>query len=176
MVSPMPQIRGVGDPHVSARRSHRPVDHGPVAVDFVGQEGGILVFGRHDDTESLEALEVFGQGQRNTGTSTGEGGICHCILLEFGNVCDARVFDTPDFFGVVVRVGQKRRLGVNPPAVHSILRACRAKMGQTSSVLHTAKQERIASRQTHCGCIEDAVNRIGPILAGQDGVAVVARQ
>ncbi len=48
---------------MSAERRYWPMDHGPVAVDSSRQQRGILIFGRHDHTESLEGPEVLGQRQ-----------------------------------------------------------------------------------------------------------------
>ena len=86
---------------MSAKRRHRPVNQRPAATDSPRQQGSIFIFRRHDHAISLKAPEVFGQCERNARTASREGGICDRILLQLRNIGDARIFDTPDLFGIL---------------------------------------------------------------------------
>ena len=56
------------------------------------------------------------------------------------------------------------------PSVHAVHRTCSAKMGQTTAVLHPAKQQRGAVCEQSCSSIKYAIDPIRPILAGQDWI------
>src|SRR5581483_2552849 len=66
------------------------------------------------------------------------------------------------------------RLAIDLPAVHAVLLARRAEMRVAAPVLDPAeKQSRAVGEQGGAG-VENAVNRVGPIDAGEDRVGGVA--
>jgi len=70
-------------------------------------------------------------------------------------------------------VSQQRGLRVNLPVIHSIVRAGHTQMGQPASIFHTTQQQsRVIGQQCGSG-IEYAVDRIGPVVCGQDGIELM---
>src|SRR5579864_9791007 len=100
----------------------------PAAVDSPRQKCGVLVIWRHDYAISLEGAEVFGQSQRHAGTAARIGSVGDDVLLQFGNESDARIFNAPDFFGIILRVGHQCGLSIDLPSVDAISGASGAKM------------------------------------------------
>ena len=123
---------------MSAGCGHRAVDQGPVAVDPSRQQSGILIFRWHDHAEPFKAAEVFGQRQGYAWATVCKRRIRHGILFEFGDIGNARIFDAPDFFRVVARIGYQCRLGIDAPSVDSIFRTRRAQVRQAAAIFHAA--------------------------------------
>ncbi len=159
-----------------AQRRHRPMNQCPTAADSARQQSRVLIFRRHDDAESLKAPEVFGQRQRDSGTAARKRCVRHRILFEFRNVGDARIFDAPDLFRELARIRQQRWLGIDAPSVDSIGGTRGAQMRQAAPVFHAAKQQRISVWQPYSPGVEDAVDRIGPVVPAQDRIAGIARE
>ena len=63
-------------------------------------------------------------------------------LLQLRDIGDTRIFDTPKFLWIVVRIRHQRRRWIDLPAVDTVDRAGGAKMGETAAILYPAKQER----------------------------------
>ncbi len=152
------------------------MDQGPVAVDSSRQQRGILIFGRHDHTESSKAPEVLCERQGHPRTTARKRSVRNRILLEFGNIGDAWIFDAPDFLRVFLGIRHQRWLGIDTPSVDSILRTCRAQVRQATPVFHAAKQQGISACKLYGTCVEDAVDRIGPVFPPEDRIAGITRE
>ena len=85
-------------------RCHGTMNQRPAAVDSSRQECGVLVIRRHDDAVSFEGAEVFGQSQRHSGPAARIGRVGNDVLLQFRNKGDARIFNAPDLFRIILRV------------------------------------------------------------------------
>src|ERR1035437_8189860 len=150
------------------------MDECPEPSDFVWEEGRIFVIGRQDHAESLEAVEVFREGQRDSRTAPGIGGVSNCVLLQIRHVGQARILDAPQLFGVFIRFRHQRGRRINLPSVYAIGRTGCTKMRETSSVFDTAKQQGRSILEQRCACIENAVDRVWPVSARQDRVRGMA--
>ena len=126
---------------MSSERRHGAMDERPESVDSSREEGGIFIVGRHDDAESLEGAEVFRERERHAGTAARIGRERDGIFLEFRHVGDARVFDAPHFFGIVLGIGQERGFGIDLPAVHAVHRARSAQMREAAAIFHAAEEQ-----------------------------------
>ena len=94
-------------------------------------------------------------------------------LLSSATIGDARVFDAPHFFREVFGVGQQSGLRVNLPVIHAIGGAGHTKVGMAAPIFHAAQQQGRAVRQQGGAGVEHAIDRIGPIGGGQDGIELV---
>ncbi len=148
----------------------------PEPSDPARQQGGVLIFRRHDDAVALEGLEIFCHGQRHAGPPSGKGSISDRILLQLRHVSDARIFYAPEFFGVFARIGRQRRLRINAPAIDSIRGSGRAKVRQATPIFDATQQQRVSVVQTNDTGVEDAVDRIGPVLAAENRVGGMAEE
>ncbi len=123
------------------------VDQRPVAADAMGQQSGVLVIGRHDETIPLELLKISRQRQCHTGAIVGVGRIDDGVSIQLRDISDARVLDAVEFLREAVRLGGHRRLRVDYPAIDAVDRAGRAEVGMAAPVLHATKQQRCAVGQ-----------------------------
>jgi len=146
------------------------MNESPEASDSPRQKSSVFVFGRHDHAISLKALEVFGERERNAGTTASVGGVRHCILLQLWNIRDARILYTPDLFRIFTWIRYQCWLSIDTPAIDSIRRTRSAKMRQSPPVFHAAKQQGISVGQPCRARIEDTVDRVGPILPAEDRI------
>ena len=160
-----------------AERRDRPMNHRPIAVDPPRQQRGIFILRRHDHAEPFKASEVFGQRQGNAGSAARKGRVCHGVLFKFRDVGDAGIFDAPNLFRVVARV---RRPAWAPGrcASPSMPFAERAAQRWDSPRRSSTRQRSNVSPSgsLHCPGIEDAVDRIRPILPAENGIAGIARE
>ena len=152
------------------------MDERPQSADPVRQQGRILVVRRHNDSVSRKRPEILSKRKRNSGTAFGVGGVGHRILLQFGNVSEARIFDTPKLFRICIWIRHQRWLWIDNPSIHTIRRTRGAQMGETAAILHPAKQQRGAVRQQCCSGIEYAIDPIRPVFAGQDWIGGMPMQ
>ncbi len=143
---------------------------GPPAIDPVRQKGRIFIVRRHDDAITFECAEIPGQSKRNSGTAFGVRRVSDGILLQFWNVGNARIFDSPKLFWIFDRVRHEGRLWIDLPAVQTVPRTCSTEMGETATILHPAKQQRGPISKERCSGIEYAVDWIWPVFAGQDWI------
>ncbi len=107
---------------------NRPVKHGPAPVEPRRKQGGILVFGRHDDALALESLEIPRRGQGNQRTAPGISRVHHGPQIQLVDSGDPGVLDTPDLFGMVFRIGRKGGPFIDPPVGHAVPAARRRKV------------------------------------------------
>ena len=157
-----------------SQRGHGPVNQGPESVDPSWHEGGILVIRGHDDAKSLEGAEVPGQREGNTRAAARIGGVDDRVLAKFGHEGDARIFDAPNFFRILVREGRHGGFGVDHPIVDSIFRARRTKVRKATAIFDAAEEKSGPVGQKCSARVEDAINAIRPILFGQDWIQGVA--
>ena len=153
------------------QRCHGAVNERPAAADLPRQQGRILILRRHDNAISLEGPEIACKGERDSRAAAGEGRIGNRILLQFWDIRDARIFNTPDLLWKLTRTRHQRWLGINAPAIDSIRRARSTKMRQTAPIFDAAEQQGITIGKLDCTCVEYAVNRIRPIFSAKDGIA-----
>ena len=148
----------------------------PISVDSTGEKCGIFVVRRHDNAVALKTAEVLGQSERHARPTARIRGVSDCVLFQFRNECNARILNTPDFFGIFRRIWHQRGLGIDLPSIFAIRRSSRTQMRQASSIFHSAKEKSRSIRE-QCGArIEDAVDGVRPILACKDGVGWMAQQ
>lgn len=157
-----------------AQRRHRPVNQCPIVPYSPRKQGCVFVFRGHNHAISLKGLEVSGQCQRNPRTASRKRCVSHRVLFHFWNISNAWIFDTPNLFRIFARICRQRRFGIDTPVIDSIRGACGTEVRHTSSIFHTAKQQSISIRQEHGSCVEDAVYRIGPVLAAEDGISGIS--
>ena len=112
-----------------AQCRRRPMNQSPQAANPSGQQSRVLVLRLHDDPIPIKTLKVLGQRKGDSWTTPCKRGIRHRELLEFGNVCDARIFDAPNLLRILPWTYRHRRFRIDPPAVDSIRRARGAKVG-----------------------------------------------
>ena len=173
VAAPVAQVGRIGHPDVGPGRADRAMDQSPIPVDPMRQQGRVLVLRRHDHAVALEAAEILRERQSHARTLTRVGGIDNGILAQFGNIGDARIFDAPQLFRKMLGIGQQGGLRIDPPAVPAVGGAGRAEMGLPAAILDAAQQQRRAVGQPRRAGIEHAVDRIGPIGGGQDGIVLV---
>src|ERR1019366_8543070 len=101
----------------------------PVAVNSPRKKRRVFVVGWHDDTKPLKAPKILSQSERNSWASARIGCVSDYVLLQFGHENNTRVLNPPDFFGIIDGAGHQCRFAINLPAIHSVSRACGAKMG-----------------------------------------------
>ena len=147
-------------------RGHGPMNQRPASVDSSRQKRGVFVVRRHDYAVAFEGAEVFGQGQRHAGTTARIRRVSDDVLLQFGDESDARIFNAPDFFGMVLGAGHQGWFAVDLPAIDAVARARGAKMRQAAPVFHSAEQQSRSVCEQRRARVEDTVNRVRPILAG----------
>src|SRR5258706_1520889 len=109
VIAPVDEVKRVGYPHVGARSADRAVDQNPVAVDATGKQRRVFIFRRHDYAAALEVVGLFRESQRHAGAVARVGGIDDGVLVDFGQIGDARVFDAPDLFRETYPVGRQLR-------------------------------------------------------------------
>src|ERR1035441_9959447 len=115
------------------------MNQSPPVTNSPGEQSSVFVLRRHDYAESFKAYEVLRERQRDARTAARKGSVCHCVLLEFWNISNARIFDTPYLFRVVARAWRQRRLGINPPSVNAVDRTGGAKVRKACPVFNTTK-------------------------------------
>src|ERR1035438_99155 len=96
------------------------MDESPNTTKSPGQKSSVLILRLHDHAESLKALEVLGQSKRHSRTSSRKGRVDHSELLEFWNIGDARILDTPNLFRILARVCRQCWYAINSPVIDSI--------------------------------------------------------
>src|SRR5271165_1862814 len=138
VIAPMPQVRRVRDPAVSCQWRHGTVDQGPKSVDFSWQQGSVLVIWRHDDAKPLEGTKIFGEGQGHARAAAGIGSVGYGVLLKFGYESDAWIFDAPELFRILFRVGQQRWFTIDLPAIDAVHRTRDAQVRMAATVFHPA--------------------------------------
>src|SRR5512140_3488438 len=117
VTTPVNKIGRVRDPHVGSGRTDWTMDQRPATVDAMRQQGCVLILRRHDDAIALEFTEICGSCQGYSRSIAREGCVDHDELIQFRDICNARVLDSPDFFWEVFRVRQQGGLLINSPAV-----------------------------------------------------------
>ena len=168
--APMAQIRRVRNPHVRSERRHGPMNQRPVSIDSPRQKGGVFVVRRHDDAVALEAPEVFGQSQRHSGATARIRRVSDDVLLQFRHEGDARIFDAPDFFGIIpsgwastsvrCQFASRRRHSASAQRKDATIRVD-LRRGKAAESFHL---QQCRAR------IEHTVDGIGPVFASQDRV------
>ncbi len=141
-----------------------------------GKKRGVFVIRRHNDAVAFETAEVFGKSQRHSWAAARIRRVSDHVLLEFGNECDARVFNAPDLFGKLPRARHQCWFRVDYPSIDAILRASGAQMRQAAAIFDTTEEQRGSIRQPGCASVKHAVDRVGPIFSRKDWVAWMARQ
>ena len=165
----MPQIGRIGDPDVGPLRADRPVDQGPVVADAVRQQGRILVLRRQESRHNRSKLRKSSvKAKRHARPGLRISRIHDGVVLQLGQPGDPRVFDAPFFFGMFVRVGQQRRHGIDSPAVHAVFAIGRRTNATRRGGLPPGKQQRRAVGQLRCPRVENGVDRVRPMLGGQE--------
>jgi hypothetical protein len=159
---------------VGSRIGDRTVHEREHAVDAPRQQRRILVVRPHHQPAPFEADEIVGQRERNPGTAFAERGIGDRILAELRDEGDARVFQTPQFLGVIDGIGRKRRYRVDHPARGAIRGARRAEMRVSATVFDPAEQQRRSIREQRRAGVEDRVYGVWPVRGRQNGIAPVA--
>src|ERR1019366_3420942 len=153
-----------------AERSDRPVNHSPEASDSAWEQCCVLVLRLHDDSESLETPEVFGERERDTGTAARKRGVGNRILLQLRDVCNSRVFNAPYLLGEFARLRHQRGFGIDAPTINAIRRTSRTQMREAAAVFDPAKQQGVSVGEPSYAGVEYAVDRIWPILAAEEGI------
>jgi len=176
VASPMPQIRRVGYPHMSAQRRHGAMNQRPSSAYPARQHRRIFILGRHDNAISLKVLKIPGKRERDAGTSSCKGCISHGVLLKFRDIGNARIFDTPYLLGIFPGICHQCRLRINAPSIDTVDRTRGTKMRQSAAIFNAAEQQRVAVGQPYSPRVKDAVNRIGPVFPAENRIAGIARK
>jgi hypothetical protein len=124
------------------------VDRREAAVDAARQQGRVLVVGLHHQAVPLEAAKVLRERERDPGTPSAERRVSHPVPADLFDNGDARVFDAPELFRILLRIGDRRRLRVDDPAVGTVVGPRGAQMGVAMPVLHATEEQRRAVRQS----------------------------
>lgn len=161
---------------MSAKSCHWAMNQCPPAANSPWQQRCVLILWRHDDAKSLKALEIRGKRKRDPRATARKRCVGHGILLEFGNICDARIFDAPYFFRKVSRICRHRWLRINTPSIDTIRRTSSTKMRQAAAIFNAAKQESIPVGKPYGSGIEDAVNWIRPVIPAKERIAWMTRK
>ena len=96
------------------------------------------------------------------------------VLAELLDERDPRVLDAPELLRIVLRIGSKRRLRVDDPAVDAVGRSRGAEVRVAAAILDPAEQQRRAVGEPRRAGVEDGVRRIRPVRRRQDRVVRVA--
>ena len=149
----------------------------PAATDPARQQRGIFILRRHDHTESLKGSKVLGQRKRDSRTSSRKGCVGNGILLEFRDVSDARIFDAPNLFRILLRIRQSKSVWDrcancrchwrNARRTDAIIRSC-LQRGTGAGYLHPANLNRAG--------VHDTIDRIGPVFAAEKWIAGMANK
>ena len=162
VVAPVAQVGRVRDPHVrAAAHRRRPMDHRPAAVDPAGEEGRVLVLGRHHRAELADLREVVGHRQRDERAAPAVGGVGDGPVVALRRARSGAGPRSPrsplDALGFGLRSagsGSKRQ-SVTP----SLLRAtCRWEMPRRSS---TRRSRSVSSADQRRARVEDRVGAVG---------------
>ena len=70
----------------------------------------------HDEAKALEAVEVVGECERHTGSSSTERGVGHDVPTELFDEGDAGVFDAPQLLWISLRIRAERGLRIVDPS------------------------------------------------------------
>src|ERR1039458_2986128 len=154
-----------------AQRCYRPMDQGPVSADFPWQQSRILVLRLHDDAVAFETPEVSGERERYSWATPGERGIRDGVLLQLRYVSDTRILDTPALFAILSGFCGERRRRVDAPSIDSVRGPSHSQMRQPAPVFYAAQKQSIAVGQPHRARIENAVDRIGPVIPAQNWIS-----
>jgi hypothetical protein len=150
------------------------VNQRPASAELTWEECGVLVFGRHDRAVAFESLEVFSHRQRNEWSGARVGGVGHGVTAEAIEKDDARIFNTPEFFRVLIGGCGKRWLSIDAPIGDTVSAARGREMRDTPTVLHAHQQQRVVGGQSDRARVEDRVRRVRPVRRLQKRIAWVA--
>src|SRR5580658_5465753 len=144
-----------------------------VPVDAARQQSGILVVGLHDEPAPFEMAKVLGQDEGDPRPPFAERGVGDRVLSKLLDECDPRVLDPPELFGVTLRVGAKRGLGIDHPAGHAVLGSRGAQVRMPAAIFDAAEEQRRAVREPGRARVEYGMDRVGPIGRRQNGIGGV---
>src|ERR1039458_8479022 len=161
---------------MSAKRRHWPMNQSPTATDPARQQPRIFILRRHDYAIPFKGPKILGKRERNSGTSTRKGCVSHRVLLEFRDVGNARIFNAPYLFRILLRIRYQRRLRINSPFVDPVGGTRGTKMRQAAAIFNATKQQGISICQQDGSSVEDTVNRIGPFVASKERIAGITRK
>jgi len=97
-------------------------------------------------------------------------------LSKFRDAGDARIFDAPKLFRILVRISRQSRLRVDSPVIDTIRGPRGAQVGQASPIFNATEQQCISIGQFCYAGIEDAVNWIGPVVLRKDWIARITSE
>src|ERR1035437_3392400 len=161
---------------MSAKRRHWPMNQSPTATDPARQQPRIFILRRHDYAIPFKDPKILGKRKRNSGASTRKGCVSHRVLLEFRDVGNARIFNAPYLFRILLRTRHQRRLRINSPFVDPVSGTRGTKMRQAAAIFNATKQQSISIFQQDGSSVEDTVNRIGPFVASKERIAGISRK
>ena len=144
VAAPVAQIGRIRDPDVRAGVGDRPMDEREVAVDAARQERRVFVVGLHDEAVALERAKVVGERERDARPALAERGVGDRVFAELVDERDARIFDAPKLFGIVLGIGRSVGCSSIDPAVDAVLRARRAQMRVAAAIFDAAEEQRRA--------------------------------
>ena len=150
------------------------MQQGKAAVDAAGQQRGVLVIGLHDEAEALEAVEVLGERERHTGSSSTERGVGHDVLTQLLDEGDAGIFDAPQLLRVSLRIRSECGLGIDRPAIDAVARSGGTQMRMAAPVLDPAEEQGRAIPKSSRPGVEHRVCRVRPVSRRQNGIRVVS--
>src|ERR1039458_6696418 len=113
----------------------------PVTANLVWKKCRVLVVRREDHTVPLEAAEVLRKSKRDARTAARIRGVHNGVLLQLRHIGQAGIFDTPEFFRVLLYIRHQGWRGIDLPAVHTIGGTCRTEMRQAAAVFHATEEK-----------------------------------
>ena len=79
--------------------------------------------------KALEVVEVVGERERHTGSSSAERGVGHDVSIELLDERDARIFDAPQLLGISLGIRKERPVHRQHERVH-LRQRCRQRIGE----------------------------------------------
>ena len=149
----------------------RAVQHDPATLDSMGEKGRILVFGLPDDAKALDRREVPGGCEIDRRPRRAVGGAGDDPARQLGDPHGTRVLESPLLARDVVG-GSEQRLRVDGPPVGAVGGAGDGEVRDPAEVFDPCKEDGLAVERGGGG-VEDGIDRIRPVLRGQNRVVGV---
>jgi hypothetical protein len=105
---------------VSTQSCDGPMNERPVVANPSREKSRVLVFRLHDDAESFKALKVSGHCERDSRPSSRKGSIGNRVFVEFRNVGDAGIFNTPYLLWILAGSPPTWAFRIDDPTIDSI--------------------------------------------------------
>src|SRR5258706_15882934 len=108
--------------------SDRTMDQGPIPINPVRQDAGILILGLHEKSITLKMDKILCESHGHAGSFARVCSIDDGITLQFRHIGNAWIFNSPKLFRMVLWIRKKSGFGIDLPIINAIRRSGSTKM------------------------------------------------